>query len=56
MQDGLSLAKCIGAAADGQRIEDMLKAYEADMIPRATKAVLESRGGREFPKEEKKVL
>ena len=44
MKDGIMLASCIetGGAVS---IEDMLKKYEAEMIPRTTKAVLESRAG-----------
>lgn len=42
MKDGITLASCI-AGDDGTSIEDLLKNYEAEMIPRTKKSVLASR-------------
>jgi 2-polyprenyl-6-methoxyphenol hydroxylase-like FAD-dependent oxidoreductase len=42
MKDGITLASCI-ASEDDTSIEDMLKKYDAEMIPRTRKSVLASR-------------
>jgi 2-polyprenyl-6-methoxyphenol hydroxylase-like FAD-dependent oxidoreductase len=42
MKDGVTLASCIESTHDSS-VVDMLKEYEAEMIPRTTKSVLASR-------------
>ena len=49
MEDGISLARCL-ENENGIRVKEMLKAYEAEMIPRTTKSVQTSRAASAPPK------
>ena len=49
MEDGISLARCLESENDIS-VEDTLKAYEAEMIPRTMKSVQTSRAASAPPK------
>lgn len=44
MKDGISLARSLASVSKGKSLHEALREYELEMVPRSTKAVLDSRG------------